>query len=79
MLMYELLDKKKNGKVLSAEEIEFWIKGCVNGTIPDYQSAAMLMAGRINGFYANETAALVRAMTESGDRIDLSSYSRCQG
>ena len=73
MLMYELLDKKKNGKPLSAEEIEFWVKGCLNGTIPDYQSAAMLMAGRINGFDINETAALVKAMTESGDRMDLSS------
>lgn len=58
---------------LSHEEIEFFIKGYVNGSIMDYQISALLMAICINGMTDNETLSLTKCMIESGETIDLSS------
>ena len=44
MRMYDVIVKKRNGEVLSNEEIEFFVKGYVDGSIPDYQVSALLMA-----------------------------------
>ncbi|MCL2294353.1 MAG: thymidine phosphorylase [Spirochaetes bacterium] len=72
MLVTELIDKKKQGEPLSAEEINFFIKGYVNGTIPDYQAAALLMAVWFKGMDYRETTDLTLAMAHSGDVADLS-------
>ena len=44
MLMYDLILKKRDGGPLSKEEIQFFVDGVVNGSIPDYQISSMLMA-----------------------------------
>jgi pyrimidine-nucleoside phosphorylase len=72
MLMTEIILKKKNQQVLSKDEIEFFIKGYTEGSIPDYQVSALLMAIVINGLNDNETAILTKAMMYSGEIIDLS-------
>lgn len=70
--MYDIIHKKRNGGELSCEEIEFFVKGYTDGSIPDYQAAAFCMAVYFRGMTAKETSALTLAMAESGDQIDLS-------
>ncbi|MBH1941478.1 pyrimidine-nucleoside phosphorylase [Mobilitalea sibirica] len=72
MQMYDLIDKKKKKGNLTREEIDFIIKGYTDGTIPDYQMSAFLMAVCLNGMNQKETADLTIAMANSGDRMDLS-------
>ncbi|MCD8158217.1 MAG: thymidine phosphorylase [Clostridiales bacterium] len=68
----DLIIKKRDKNKLKKEEIEFFIKGSSEGTIPDYQIAAMLMAIYLNGLDDEETALLTAAMTSSGEILDLS-------
>ena len=68
----EIIEKKKFGKELKKEEIRYWIKNYVKGTIPDYQSAALLMAIRLNGRTKQETFNLNEARRNSGETLDLS-------
>jgi pyrimidine-nucleoside phosphorylase len=70
--MYDLIVKKRNGEVLEKEEIEFMIEGFTNGTIPDYQMSAMMMAIFLKGMNDSETLSLTMAMAHSGDVLDLS-------
>ncbi len=72
MRMYDIIDKKKRGGGLTKEEIEFFVKGYVDGTIPDYQASALMMAIWYKGMDKRETADLTLAMAHSGDMIDLS-------
>ncbi|MDF2943710.1 MAG: pdp [Herbinix sp.] len=72
MKMYDLINKKKNKESLTANEIEFIIQGYTNGSVPDYQMSAFLMAVCLNGMNHEETAALTIAMANSGDILDLS-------
>lgn len=72
MNMVEIIEKKKLGQVLSKNEIEFFVAGAADGSIPDYQLAALLMAIRLNGMTREETTQLTLAMTYSGDVCDLS-------
>jgi pyrimidine-nucleoside phosphorylase len=74
MLMYDVIEKKKQKGALSREEIEFWVKGVTSGAIPDYQSAALLMAICINGLNEEETVILTEAMRDSGEKADRSCY-----
>lgn len=71
--MVDLIHKKRNGGVLAQEEIRFWIRGVTDETIPDYQTAAMLMAIYYQGMTDEEVTALTLCMADSGDRMDLSS------
>ena len=75
MNMVEIIEKKKLGKALSEEEIVCFVRGAADGSIPDYQLAALLMAIRLNGMTREETVALTLAMAHSGDICDLSSIS----
>ncbi len=59
------------GQSLTKEEIEFLIKGYVDGSIPDYQMAAFMMAVYFNGMSFEETGYLTSVMLHSGDVIDL--------
>ena len=70
--MVDVIEKKRNGEVLSKEEITFFVNGYTNGSIPDYQASAFLMAIYFQGMTAEEQANLTMAMVESGDQIDLS-------
>jgi pyrimidine-nucleoside phosphorylase len=72
MRMVDLIEKKRDGKELSKEEIEFIIKGYTSEEIPDYQMSAFAMAVYFQNMTDQERAALTMAMVESGDQIDLS-------
>ena len=69
MDILSVLENKKRGKALSAEEIGFFVRGAADHTLPDYQLAALLMAIRLNGMDARETADLTMAMANSGDML----------
>jgi pyrimidine-nucleoside phosphorylase len=75
MRAYDIILKKRNGEVLEKEELEYMINGCVNGTIPDYQTAAFLMAVYFKHLTRQETYYLTEIMRYSGDTIDLSQIS----
>lgn len=72
MLMYDVIEKKKRGKILSKEEIEYVVEGYTNGSISDYQMSAFLMAVWFQGMNKEETYQLTMAMMRSGDVLDLS-------
>ena len=72
MNMLELIEKKRDGGVLGKEEIEFFVKGVTEKTIPDYQISAFLMAVLFKGMDDQETTDLTIAMSESGKICDLS-------
>jgi pyrimidine-nucleoside phosphorylase len=67
----DVILKKRGGGVLSREEIRYFVDGATAGTVPDYQTAALLMAVVIRGMTAQETAWLTEAMVASGVRLDL--------
>ena len=73
MRMYDLIYTKKLGGALSPEQIAFWVQGAADGSLPDEQSAALLMAICWRGMSTAETLALTLAMRDSGKRLDLSS------
>lgn len=73
MRMYDLIKKKRDGNILTEEEIEFFLKGYVNGEIPDYQAAALLMAIYFKGMTTKETADFTMHMANSGEISDLTS------
>lgn len=72
MRMYDLIQKKRDGHSLSKEEIAYMIKGYTQGTIPDYQMSAMMMAIYFQGMTEAETLNLTMEMAHSGDMLDLS-------
>ena len=72
MNIQEVIAKKRDKQKLNKEEIEFFIKEYTNGSIADYQAAALIMAIYINGMDMEETVNLTLAMANSGDILDLS-------
>ena len=74
MRMYDIIKNKRDNKELTKEEIEFFVKGYTDGSIPDYQASALAMAIFFNGMTEKETAFLTLAMAESGDTVDLSKF-----
>ncbi len=72
MRMYDVIMKKRNGGVLTEEEIREVISGYVAGEIPDYQMSAFLMAVYFQGMTEEETVAMTEAVAHSGDMVDLS-------
>ncbi len=72
MNIVSIIEKKKMGQKLTQDEIEYFVAGAADGSIPDYQLAALLMAIRLNGMSREETVQLTLAMTHSGDVCDLS-------
>ena len=64
--MKDLIRLKRDGGALSRDAIRGWIRGVVDGSVPDYESAALLMAITIRGMDRGETVALTDAMLHSG-------------
>ena len=76
MRTVELIEKKRDGARLSAEEIAYLINGYTKDEIPDYQMAAFCMAIVWRGMDRRETADLTAAMVDSGTRLDLRRFGR---
>ena len=75
MLPYTLIEKKQAGKVLSKDELSFFVNGYVNHTIPDYQMSAMLMAIYFKGMVAEEINAYIDVILHSGKRVQFNNPS----
>ena len=73
MSILDIIAKKRDKKELTKEEIEFFVKGYTEGSITDYQAAALVMAIYINGMNEREITDLTLFMAHSGDVLDLSS------
>ena len=71
MRMYDLILKKRNGEELTTEEINFFVNGYTQGTIPDYQVSALLMAIYFQKMNKRETSDLTMAMVNTGDILNL--------
>ncbi|MBI2325731.1 MAG: thymidine phosphorylase [Chloroflexi bacterium] len=76
MRVVEVIERKRDGAKLSAEEIDRIVLGFTKGEVPDYQMAAFLMAVVWRGMDDEETAWLTDSMVRSGKRLDLSRYGR---
>lgn len=72
MRIYDIIYKKRNGNELTDEEINFAIENYSDGTLPDYQMSALLMAIFLKGMSDREIATLTMAMAKSGEMVDLS-------
>ncbi|MBE6635356.1 MAG: thymidine phosphorylase [Ruminococcaceae bacterium] len=72
MRMYDIIEKKKHGEELCRDEIYEMIRLYTEGSIPDYQMSALMMAIYFRGMSATETSFLTDAMATSGDTVDLS-------
>ena len=72
MRVYDIIEKKKLGEVLTDKEIAFVVEGYTDGSIPDYQMSALLMAIYFQGMNDKETALLTECMAKSGEMLDLS-------
>ena len=70
--IYEIIAKKRDGGVLTPQEISFFVKGVTDGSILDYQVSALLMAIFLRGLHKGEMVELTEAMLRSGETIDLS-------
>lgn len=68
----EIIKAKKNNRLLRKEEIQYFIKGFLNGEVADYQMSAFLMAVYFNGMNDDETFYLTETMLKSGKTVDLS-------
>ena len=73
MNFVDIIMKKRDGGKLNAEEINYFVAGVTDGSLPDYQISALLMAILLKGMDAEETAQLTMEMAVSGNTIDLSS------
>ena len=73
MIPYDLIRKKQQGQTHTPEEIRFLVDAFTDGRLPDHQMAAWLMAVYFRGMAIAERLELVRAMIESGQRLDFSS------
>ena len=74
MNILDIIAKKRDKKELSKEEIDFFVKGYTNGTITDYQAAALVMAIYLNGMNDEELFNLTFSMANSGEVLDLSEF-----
>ncbi len=74
MRAVDIISNKKHNKKHTKEELEFWINGIVDGSIPDYQITPWLMAVCFNGLDFEETAILTDLMAKSGKMLDLSGF-----
>ena len=76
MIPQWVIEKKRDGGVLEADDIRAFIEGYTTGVIPDYQMAALAMASFFQGMTPEETAALTDAMMRSGDCLSFEGWPR---
>src|SRR2546423_6898492 len=76
MRVVELIERKRDGGKLTADEIDALVRGYTEGDVPDYEMSAFCMAVVWRGMDAKETAALTASMVRSGERLDLSRFGR---
>lgn len=76
MRAVDIIAKKRDGQPLEEAEIRWFIHAYTDGTIPDYQASALLMAIFWRGMDDHETAILTDAMAQSGDTLDLSAFGK---
>jgi pyrimidine-nucleoside phosphorylase len=76
MRAVDIIAKKRDGRELGRDEINFIIRGYTNGEIADYQMSALLMAIYLRGMSSDETVALTEAMLHSGEIVDFSDLER---
>src|SRR5438309_1443044 len=74
MRLVDLIRKKRDGKELSTEEINFVVRGYTAGELPDYQISAWLMAVLLKGMPRAETATLTHSMLHSGETLEWSDF-----
>lgn len=74
MNILDIIEKKKHGLELTRDEILYFVLGAADGSLPDYQLSALLMAIWFSGLTDDETLALTLAMRDSGEVLDLSSF-----
>ena len=72
MRMIDIIEKKRDGKSLTREEIDFFVNGYTRGEVPDYQASSLAMAIFFQDMNDEERAALTMSMVNSGEKIDLS-------
>ena len=72
MQAIDVIAAKRDGEELPADALREFVLGYAREDVADYQMAAFLMAGYLNGFSRAEAVALTAAMLDSGDRLDLS-------
>jgi pyrimidine-nucleoside phosphorylase len=72
MPFVDLIARKRDGRPLSRADVDAFVQGVTDGTVPDYQTSALLMAIVLRGMTEEETVWLTDAMVRSGDRVDLS-------
>src|SRR5687767_13275925 len=72
MRFVDVIARKRDGLALSRTDIDLFVRGLTDETIPDYQASALLMAIVLRGMTDEETAWLTDAMVRSGERVDLS-------
>src|SRR5688572_7838318 len=72
MSFVDAIARKRDGQALSRAEIDLFVRGVTDGSVPDYQASALLMAIVLRGMTDQETVWLTDAMVRSGDRVDLS-------
>lgn len=76
MTILDIIEKKRDKKELTKEEIEFFVTGYTKGEITDYQAAALIMAIYIQGMTDEETTNLTIAMAHSGEILELSKLNK---
>lgn len=76
MNILEIIEKKRDNKKLTKEEIEYFIRGYTDGTIADYQASALVMAIFLNGMTDEEITNLTISMANSGEVLDLSKLNK---
>src|SRR5947209_18036135 len=70
MRAVDLIRTKRDGGELDRESLEWFVAGVTDGSLPDYQASALLMAIVIRGMTPEETAFLTDAMVRSGVKVD---------
>lgn len=74
MRIIDIIEKKREKKELSKQEIEYFVTEYTKGTVKDYQASALVMAIFLNGMTDKETTDLSMAMANSGEILDLSTF-----
>ena len=69
MRAVDIIRNKREGRALERAEIDYFVSGVTDGTLPDYQASALLMAILLRGMTPEETAQLTDAMVRSGTRM----------